>query len=349
MLDSGQHEQELREILTGTRARKDLTQKQRHSVNDIFANWSIRRASQAVKSKQHGEAVAILTDAQRELPNDRRIPAALASVYLQQHDWEKALGVYGSWNMTGANAGDYRSAAGAALSAHKMTVADHYLRQGLLLFPDDAELLHMTARQAVVRGDYKEGTRYLKLALAASRREESNPQSLKDESPEEALDRESAAALNAESAPPIPTATLSSSSSTPGCQVITGSTPSDLRVRPISLTSSDSNAPNIEETHNIQDEIDVVQDRNTPFVAATEMVSGRTGDAGFGRLIVEDGAMSSFYTATDKVRFGVEGHGVYAFSGSPTGSSTSLFGSLPQELYLANKARLVMPVKRSSR
>ena len=338
MLDSPQHEPDLREILTGTRARSDLTRKQRNSLNDIFANFNIRRASRAVHSKQHGEAVAILTDAQRELPNDRRIPAALASVYLQQHDWEKVLSVYQSWKMTGANASDYRSAAGAALSAHKMPVADHYLRLGLLLFPNDAELLHMTARQAVVRGDYKEGARYLKLALAASRREESNPQSFKDESPEDTLDRESAAALNSESAPPIPTST--SSSSTPGCQVVTGSAPSDLRVRPISLTSTDSNAPDIEEIRDIQDEIDVVQDRNTPFVAATEIVSGRTGDAGFGRLIVEDGSMSSFYTATDKVRFGVEGHGVYAFSGTPNGSSTNSFGSLAEGALFGEQSAL---------
>lgn len=328
MLNSPQHSQDLQEILTGTQARSDLTKKQRASVNDIVANRSIRRASQAVHAKQYGEAVTILTDAQRELPNDRRMPAALASVYLQRHDWEKALGVYESWNMNGANASDYRSAAGAALSAHKMAVADHYLRQGLLLFPDDAELLHMTARQAVVRGDYKEGTRYLKLALAASRSEESNSQSVKDETPEQILDRESTAALNSVDAPPIPASPLTST--TPSCQVATGLTPSDLRVRPISLTSTDSNVPDVEQTHNIQDEIDVVQNRNTPFVAVTNMASGRTGDAGFGRLIVEDGFMSSFYTATDKVRFGVEGHGVYAFSGTPNGSSTSLFGSLPQ-------------------
>jgi Tfp pilus assembly protein PilF len=339
LLDSSQHDQELRDVLTMTRARSDLTQKQRATVHEIWVNWSIRRASQAVRSKKSAEAVTILTNAQRDLPNDRRIPAALAAVYMREHEWEKALNVYQSWNMTEADASDYRSAAGAALSAHKPTIADHYLRQGLLLFPNDAELLHMTAKQAVVRGDYKEGERYLKLALAASRNEESNPQSLKEESPEEALDRDTTAALSADSTPTIHS--LSSSPIVPGCQP-TGSTPSDLRIRPISLTSMDSNSddPDIVEISNIQDEIDVVQDRNTPFVAASDVVSGRTGDAGFDRLIVEDGAMSSFYTASNTVRFGIAAHGVYAYSGTPNGSSTDRFGSLGQGAIFGEQSAL---------
>jgi tetratricopeptide (TPR) repeat protein len=336
MFDSFQHEQELPDVLYKTRSRSDLTQKQRVAVDEILVNWSIRRASQAVHAKKSAEAVAILTTTQRELPNDRRIPAALASVYLQEHEWEKALNVYQSWNMTTANASDYRSAAGAALSAHRSALADHYLRQGLLLFPNDVELLHMTAKQAVVRGDYKDGERYLKLALAASRKEDPSPQTLQDETPEQVLDRESAAALSSGSTPTIHS--LNSPTTAPGCQLTTGSTPSDLRIRPISWTSTDSNSggdassdgPDIEEIRNIQDEIDVVQNRNTPFVAASDIVSGRTGDAGFGRLIVEDGATSSFYTASDTVRFGIEAHGVYAFSGTPNGSSTDRFGSLAQ-------------------
>lgn len=324
MLDSSQHEQELQELLTAMKARSDLNAKQRVTTDEIWANWRIRRASDAVHAKKWDEASGILINAQHELPNDPRIPAALASIYVEQHAWERALSVYESWNMTGATASDYRSAAGSAISAHKSNVADHYLRQGLLLFPDDAELLHMTAKQAVVRGDYKEGQRYLKLALAASRREDSNPQTAKLRAPEDPLER----VTGSESAKAVHP--LNSSSEVKGCEITSGSTPGDLRVRPMSLTMADPDPADIEEIHNIQDEIDVVQNRNTPFVGIGDVVSGRTGDPGFGRLIVEDGAMSSFYTATDKVRFGVEGHGVYLFSGTPNGSSGYRFGSLAQ-------------------
>jgi Tfp pilus assembly protein PilF len=324
MLDSSQHDQDLQDLLTAMRARSDLNRKQRTATDEIWTNWRIRRASDAVHAKKFEEASAILTDARRELPNDPRIPAALASVYVEQHAWETALKVYASWNMTGATAGDYRSAAGAALSVHKTSLADHYLRQGLLLFPDDAELLHMTAKQAVVRGDYKEGERYLKLALAASRREEASPKTPKLRAPEDPLE------LDTTSASARAVQALNSSSEMKGCEITAGSTPGDLRVRPMRLTTADPEPADIEEIHNIQDEIDVVQNRNTPFVGISDVVAGRTGDPGFGRLIAEDGAISSFYTATDKVRFGVEGHGVYLFSGTPNGSSGYRFGSLAQ-------------------
>ena len=329
MVDSSQHEQELHDLLTTIRARSDLTRKQRATMEEIWSNWSIRRAGQALHSKKPTEAVAVLTDAQRELPNDRRIPAALASVYLQQHDWQKALNVYESWKMTGADASDYRSAAGAALSAHNNILADHFLRQGLLMFPEDPELLHMTGKQAIVRGNYKDGARYLKLALAASRKQGS-PRPSNPEPPEDALEREATSSLSSDGASAVHP--LSSSSGTTACEVTTGSTPSDLRIRPMRQTStySTSDGVEIKEVHNIQDEIDVVQNRNTPFVAATDVASGRTGDPGFGRLIVEDGSMSDFYTASNKVRFGIGGHGVFLFSGTPNGSSGYRFGSLAQ-------------------
>jgi cellulose synthase operon protein C len=333
MVDSGQHDPELQGLLNQARSRSDLTARQRAAINEIWADWSIRRASQALSSKKPAEAVAILTAARSDLPSDRRIPAALASVYARQHDWDKALGVYESWKMDGADASDYRAAAGAALSAHKSLLADHFLRQGLLLFPGDAELLHMTAKQAVVKGNYSEAERYLKLALAASGKQEVNPEESTLTSEPDALERESKSPLSSNPAAlsALNSSSLSQPSGMPACEVTTR-TPSDLSLRPISLTSNGWNRDgvDIEEIHNIQDEIDVVQDRNTPFVAATNFAAGRAGDPGFNRLIVEDGAMSTFYTATNTVRFGAEGHGVYLFSGTPNGGSGYRFGSLAQ-------------------
>ena len=334
MVDSGQHDPELQDLLNRTRNRSDLTAKQRGAINEIWADWSIHRASQAMHSKNSGNAVIILAAARSDLPDDRRIPAALASVYARQHDWEKALGVYESWKMAGADASDYRAAAGTALSAHKSLLADHYLRQGLLLFPNDAELLHMTAKQEVVKGNNKEAERYLRLALAASRKGEANPQGPTSESEQDALERESKSSQRSSPAvlSALNSSSVSQSSGMPACEVTTGSTPGDLSLRPISQTfaDSDSKKADIELVHNIQDELDVVQDRNTPFVAATDLAAGRAGDPGFDRLIVEDGAMTSFYTATNTVRFGAEGHGVYLYSGTPNGSSGYRFGSLAQ-------------------
>jgi cellulose synthase operon protein C len=334
MVDSGQHDSELQLLLNRTRNRSDLGAGQRRAIDEIWADWSIRRANQAVRSRKPGEAVAILTAAASDLPGDRRIPAALASLYTRQRDWNKALAVYESWKMAGADAADYRTAAGAALSAHKNLLADHFMREGLLLFPNDVELLHMTARQAVVNGNYKEAERYLKLALAASRQPQTNPQQSTWATEQDAFEDKSKSSLKSG---PTALSALSSTPTTqpiamPACEGTSGSAASDLSIRPISRTSTypDPHGADIEEIHNIQDEIDVVQDRNTPFVAATNLLAGRAGDPGFDRLIVEDGAMSSFYTATNAVRFGVEGRGVYLFSGSPNGSSGYRFGSLAE-------------------
>jgi Tfp pilus assembly protein PilF len=341
MVDTSQHEQDLRDLLSRTRARSDLTAKQRDTIDEIWSVWSIRKANQALSAKKPAQAITILTDAQRELPNDGRIPAALAAVYLRQHDWNKALNIYQAWKMASADAADYRSAAGAALSAHKDELADHFLREGLLLFPEDSELLRMTAKQDVVHGNYKDGEHYLKLALAASQKEEANPRPSKAQPSQGALEREDTAALSANvaaSAHPL----TSSSTQAPACELTTGSTPSDLRIRPISARyTSDGNEPvHIEEVHQIQDEIDVVQNRNTPFMGAADLASGRTGDLGFDRLIIEDGATTDAYAINNEVRLGVEGHGVYLFSGTPTGTSNLRFGSLGQGVTFGEQTAL---------
>jgi cellulose synthase operon protein C len=106
-------------------------------------------------------------------------------------------------------------------------------------------------------------------------------------------------------------------------------TPSDLRLKPISAVSVDSDEPvNPKKEQQIQDEIDVVQNRNTPFVNFGDIASGRAGDPGIDRLIVEDGVIGGSVTANNEVRFGVEAHGIYLFSGTPDGRSKSQFGTL---------------------
>src|SRR5947208_9332878 len=95
---------------------------------------------------------------------------------MRQHDYQRALSVYELWGMTGAEAGDYRAAAGTALAAHKSDLADHFLEQGLQHYPNDPDLLQMTAKQAVAHGKYKEAQGYLKSALRATRNPDVNKQ-----------------------------------------------------------------------------------------------------------------------------------------------------------------------------
>src|SRR5437870_4047717 len=353
-----------RDFLSKVKARADLTDKQRAAINEIWSTWSVRTAEEAQQNKKPERAIAVLTDAERELPNDPKIYAALASVYMRQHDYQRALSVYELWGMTGAEAGDYRAAAGTALAAHKSDLADHFLEQGLQHYPNDPDLLQMTAKQAVAHGKYKEAQGYLKSALRATRNPETQRQTFAQESTSQrgftSTDRGSDSA----------TGLTAPSSQMPACRQTTSyRMPQDFHVQLVSANLDDqenaspngvnqsngnqsnpskanqnqsntdqSNAnqdsvnpqANAEKQQQIQDQIDVVQNRNTPFADVGSAATGRAGDAGIDRLIIEDGTIGGSVTGANTVRLSVLAHGVYLFSGTPNGQSKFQFGTLPR-------------------
>ena len=356
-----------RDFLSKVKARADLTDKQRAAINEIWSTWSVRTAEEAQQNKKPERAIAILTDAERELPNDPKIYAALASVYMRQHDYQRALSVYGLWGMTGAEAGDYRAAAGTALAAHKSDLADHFLEQGLQHYPNDPDLLQMMAKQAVAHGQYKEAQGYLKSALRATRNPDVNKQSFRG-GEQDSSKRGTGPTPGGGADPRISTPT--SSTDMPACrQTISYRMPEDFHVQLVSANLDDqenaspnganqsngnqsnpsqanpnqsntdqNNAnqdsvnpqANAEKQQQIQDQIDVVQNRNTPFGDVGSAATGRAGDAGIDRLIIEDGTVGGSVSAGNMVRFGVEAHGVYLFSGTPNGQSKFQFGTLPR-------------------
>src|SRR5438445_9135678 len=353
-----------RDFLSKVKARADLTDKQRAAINEIWSTWSVRTAEEAQQNKKPERAIAILTDAERELPNDPKIYAALASVYMRQHDYQRALTVYESWGMAQAEAGDYRAAAGTALAAHKSDLADHFLEQGLQHYPNDPDLLQMMAKQAVAHGQYKEAQGYLKSALRAAKNPATQRPTFAQESTSQrgftSTDRGSDSA----------TGLTAPSSQMPACRQTTGyRMPEDFHVQLVSANLDDqenaspngvnqsngnqsnprqanpnqsnphqSNAnqdsvspqANSEKQQQIQDQIDVVQNRNTSFGDVGSAATGRAGDAGIDRLIIEDGTVGGSVSAGNTVRFGVEAHGVYLFSGTPNGQSKFQFGTLPR-------------------
>ncbi len=362
MLNSQRHDP--RGFLQTARARTDLTDKQRLAFNEIWSLWSVRTAEEALRYKKPDQAIAVLTDAQRDLPNDPRVYAELALVYMKEHNNQKALAVYESWGMAGAEAGDYRAAAGTAQAAHKNELANLFLEQGLQRYPNDPDLLQMKGKQAATHGNYKEAQTYLKSALLAAR----NPQTSKRQ-------ESSAPSIAQHASVPPPGAgdtdstsgLLNSSTQVPACRKTSSfKLASDMHVRPVSLTTDDqesanqnpgnqnntnqintsqNNANQSQNTENqnnptnpqadpqkqqqIQDEIDVVENRNTPFSDLGNVATGRAGDAGIDRLIIEDGIVGGYASASNKVRFGADAHGIYLFSGTPNGQSRVPFGTLP--------------------
>src|SRR5499427_4780571 len=170
LLAASGHEADLKNLLVETGMRTDLTPAQREALGEMRSLLAVRSAEAALKSQGLERAAAILVEAGQEEPHDPRLRSALAGVYLQEHQYEKVLDLYRSWGTAGADAGEYRLAAGAAVMAHQDALADTLLLEGRQRWPDDAELLRMTGRQYVVAGKYRDGERYLKSALAAANR-----------------------------------------------------------------------------------------------------------------------------------------------------------------------------------
>src|SRR5260370_32180955 len=208
--------------------------------------------------------------------------------------------------------------------------------------------MNVTDRQDIARGDYDAGERELRSALLAMHEQDSS------ESQTSALplpnfqeeagggsflavhDGSSLAANSVQSATPCRPQGMHTTAGTP-------------RIKPISLVftvsriessgdqetgaqssgSQPQDQKQQEQEQQIQDEVEVVENRNTPVISTGAAATGRVGDPGFDHLIIADTLLGAAFAASDRVRFGVEGHGVYASSGSPNGSSNLMFGRLP--------------------
>ncbi|MGH9587468.1 MAG: cellulose synthase subunit BcsC-related outer membrane protein, partial [Acidobacteriaceae bacterium] len=342
MLAVSPNEPGLQNLLHSAKSRAGLTLKQRGAIEELWTAWSVRRAKLTLEAKPQ-VAYSILVDAARVYPRSRDIRVALASLYLKRNDKQGALDVFQSWGMANAQAADYRMAAGAALSAHKNELADQFLQRGLARFPNDAGLLHMTARREIARGNYNEGEQELRSALVALREQgtaEPDTRALV------AINTENAAALS--NADVDADAAARSSNSAQPCRTEQPQTADSGHIRPISLTfvvpqdqnsnaqtqSSQPLSPQAQaqkqlEEQQMEDEVEAVKNRNTPVMTLGGVGVGRVGDAGIDRLVILDSSFGAAYTISNTVRLSVQGDGVFAYSGTPDGSSKLQFGTLP--------------------
>lgn len=343
-------------LLQNLKSRRELTTQDSAAVEELWSTWSVRRAELAFQSKPQ-TAFSILSDAASVYPRNRDLHIALASLYLKRHDRQQALEVFQGWGMMGAQAADFRMAAGAALSAHQNNLADSYIQRGLGLFPHDPGLLRMSAQREIARGDYNQGETQLRSALLALREEGTAvPDSeapIVPNSPQKSEGSLSAHEASGESP--------GSADSAPPCRPdSSGADARDARIRPISLTffvaqaqtaappaatgaqppATQVQAQKQKEEQQMEDEVEAVDDRNTPVISVDGTGSGRVGDAGIDRLVISDSVVRGAYTFSNRVRLAVEGHGVYAFSGTPDGTAGFAFGTLPPYSVFAEQSQI---------
>jgi tetratricopeptide (TPR) repeat protein len=147
--------------------RGDLTIAQRETVEDIWAEWSVRRAAAAMENGNAQRAVDLLDAAAQAFPGNVTVRKAVAGGYAQVGRAKEALALYRSVPMQDATAGDLAGAIGAALGANDKNQAEAWLRLALERFPADSGVLSTAARYEQARGDNQRAAAYYRAALAA--------------------------------------------------------------------------------------------------------------------------------------------------------------------------------------
>ncbi len=147
--------------------RADLTLAQRQTVQNIWAEWSVRRAAAAMENGNARRAVDILDAASQAFPNNLTVIKAVAGGYARVGRAKEALAIYKTIPMQDASAGDFEGAIGAALGASDKNQAELWLRQALERFPRDPAVLSLAARYEQARGDNERAADYYRASIAA--------------------------------------------------------------------------------------------------------------------------------------------------------------------------------------
>jgi tetratricopeptide (TPR) repeat protein len=148
-------------------SRQDLTIPQRETVQDIWANWSVRRAATATENGNLQRAVDILDAASQAFPDNLTVRKAVAGGYVQVGRAKESLALFKTIPMQDASAGDFQGAIGAALAANDKAQAEIWLRQALDRFPRDPAILSLAARFEQARGDHQRAADYWRASLAS--------------------------------------------------------------------------------------------------------------------------------------------------------------------------------------
>ncbi len=148
-------------------SRDDLTDAQRETIQGLWANWSVRRATAAFEDGFPARAIDILDAAAQAFPENLQVRKAVAGGYLRAGRTREALSIYKQLDLQDASNGDFQGAINAALAASDKSQAEQWLRQALDRYPRDAAILALAARFEQARGDNGRAADYWRASLAA--------------------------------------------------------------------------------------------------------------------------------------------------------------------------------------
>ena len=167
LLYNGMNDRGLYSQLLSLGGRTDLTDAQRRTVQTIWANWAVRRASQAAALGDTRRAQAILNATAQAFPDNPEVIKTLAGGYASAGLSRQAIAIWKAEDLKNAPAADYRAAIGSALAANDQKDAETWLRFGLDQYPKDAALLALGARFEEARGDNNRAADYYRASLKA--------------------------------------------------------------------------------------------------------------------------------------------------------------------------------------
>ena len=167
LLYNTEDDRELYPALMRLGSRSDLTATQRETIQNLWANWSVRRAAAAMDNGNVRRAVDILDAASQAFPDNLSVRMAVAGGFAQVGRAKESLALYRTVPMQDASSGDFQGAVGAALQANDRNQAELWLRQALERFPQDPAILSLAARYEQARGDNERAAAYWRASLAA--------------------------------------------------------------------------------------------------------------------------------------------------------------------------------------
>jgi len=149
--------------------RSGLTIDQRQTVEDIWVNWSIRRAAKAIEDGAPQRSIDILDAASQAFPGRVALHVALAGAYAQAGRTPDALDLYKTLPIKDLAAEDLERAIDAALSAGDNAQAQRWLEPALARFPRDPDLLSLASRYEQAIGNGPRAAEFYRASLAAMR------------------------------------------------------------------------------------------------------------------------------------------------------------------------------------
>jgi cellulose synthase operon protein C len=147
--------------------RGDLTAEQRVTVQDIWAQWSVRRAEAAIDDGNTQRGKDLLDATFQAFPDNLTVRKAVAAGYLTAGRARESLAIFKTLPMQDALPADYQGAVGAALAAGDLMQAETWLRHALERYAADPQILGLAARFEQARGNNQRAAEYWRASLAA--------------------------------------------------------------------------------------------------------------------------------------------------------------------------------------